>query len=263
MTRRTFWTLCLAAAVWVWGPSLCTAQEVRLNISNGLVTLSARDASLRQIMAEWERVGQTSIPNRERLPATPVTMSLSGVSESNALSTLLRTGYGYLAVTRAQALDNASMYRTILLMAAPPRLATVQTPQGGAASRVDPLGQDRRFAPQGYSMGQGGGRGGGAPPDADQQDDPNQEELGRQTSSPFQMRVVGPNGQIITVPSIDERGRPRGDPSEQPVTGGVASPLMVPTSPGTTVRPGEVVPGPVRRPGAPAAPPTIPTRPPG
>ena len=41
--------------------------EVQITIHNGRVTLVARDATLRQILAEWARVGQTKIVNIERI----------------------------------------------------------------------------------------------------------------------------------------------------------------------------------------------------
>src|SRR5437773_913119 len=44
------------------------SAEVQLSIQNGRVSLKAKDATLRQIMQEWARVGQTKIINVERIP---------------------------------------------------------------------------------------------------------------------------------------------------------------------------------------------------
>src|SRR5438552_3612485 len=41
--------------------------EVQLTIQNGRVSLIAKDATIRQILAEWARIGQTKVVNVERL----------------------------------------------------------------------------------------------------------------------------------------------------------------------------------------------------
>jgi hypothetical protein len=264
---RTSITGCgLALALVLIGPGYGSAQELKLTIDAGRVTLAAHNVSVRQILAEWERVGQTKVPNRERIPDSVVTMSLVDVPESSALSTLLRSGNGYLAVARATPVANASAYRAILLMAAAPR-SPASLPQSGA-SRADPMSQvpDRRFlnAPQGGNpQGLGGLRAGSpfAISDHDVQDPQDDDPPGdpaRQNPGLFQMRVIGPNGQVINVPSPEVRPG-RGDQGDNPPGG---MPQMMPsptfpTAPGGAARPGEVLPGPVKRPGTP------PTRPPG
>ena len=52
------------------------SAEVQLAIQNGRVTLKAKDATLRQIMQEWARVGQTKVVNAVRLPGGPLTMTM-------------------------------------------------------------------------------------------------------------------------------------------------------------------------------------------
>ena len=47
------------------------SADVRLTIHNGQVNLSATDATVRQILAEWARVGQTTIVNADRMAASP------------------------------------------------------------------------------------------------------------------------------------------------------------------------------------------------
>ena len=59
-------------------------------MQNGRVSLVAKDATVRQILAEWARVGQTKIVNVERVPGGPVTLELTNVPEAQALDVLLR-----------------------------------------------------------------------------------------------------------------------------------------------------------------------------
>ena len=60
-------------------------------MQDGRVTLVAKDATVRQILAEWARVGQTKIVNVERIPGGPVTLELTNVPEAQALDMLLRS----------------------------------------------------------------------------------------------------------------------------------------------------------------------------
>jgi hypothetical protein len=107
------------------------SAEVQLTIQNGRVSLKAKDATLRQIMQEWARVGQTKVVNAERLPGGPMTLELNNVTEMEALDTLLRTVSGYVAAPRAVAVaGNASKFDRILVMptAAAPKQALSTAP---------------------------------------------------------------------------------------------------------------------------------------
>src|SRR3954468_11207547 len=90
--------------------------EVQLSLRDGRVTLVARDATVRQILAEWARVGKTKIVNGERIPGGPLTLELKDVPEAEALDVLLRTLSGYIAAPRAALVADASLYDSILVM---------------------------------------------------------------------------------------------------------------------------------------------------
>lgn len=94
-----------------------SAQQVRVTIAEGRVTVSAKDATIRQILTEWARVGQTRIVNLERLSGAPMSLELTNVPETQALETVLRSVSGYLAAPRARELPNASQYDRIFLLA--------------------------------------------------------------------------------------------------------------------------------------------------
>src|ERR1035437_10826974 len=73
------------------------AADVQITMRDGRVSVIAKDATLRQILAEWAKVGQTKILNADRVPSPPLTLQLNNVPEIQALDTLLRTVRGYLA----------------------------------------------------------------------------------------------------------------------------------------------------------------------
>src|SRR5689334_25363101 len=96
---------CLLASLLV---AATASAEVQISIQNGRVTLKAKDATLRQIMQEWARVGQTRIVNVERIPGGPIqVIELNNVPEAEALEILLRSISGYIAAPRAVPTANA------------------------------------------------------------------------------------------------------------------------------------------------------------
>ena len=104
--------------------------EVRLSIANGRVSLSAKDATVRQILSEWARVGQVKMVNIERVPGAPLTLELKDMPEEQALDLLLRAVSGYMAAPRASVVPNASRFDRIVVMAtaAAPRAPVAASP---------------------------------------------------------------------------------------------------------------------------------------
>lgn len=96
------------------------SAEVRLSIGDGRVSLVATDATLGEILAEWERVGSTRIENGDRVTGPPMTLRLDDMPESQALGILLRTVNGYIAVSR-QGASNGSQFDRIMIMPGRPR----------------------------------------------------------------------------------------------------------------------------------------------
>src|SRR5678815_3687052 len=99
---------------------LCTVStasaDVQLTMQSGRVSLIAKDATVRQILTEWARVGQTKIVNVERLPGGPITLQLDNVTESQALEILLRTLSGYITAPRPVDVANLSHFDRIIIM---------------------------------------------------------------------------------------------------------------------------------------------------
>jgi hypothetical protein len=97
-------------------PALSASAQVNLSIGSGRVTLVATNATVRQILVEWARVGRTNIVNVERIPGGPLTLQLTNVPESEALDLLLGSVAGYLAVPRRVPVANLSRYDRILVL---------------------------------------------------------------------------------------------------------------------------------------------------
>jgi hypothetical protein len=242
----------LSLAGFVCALSAGTAfADVQLTIHNGQVSLVAKDATVRQILTEWARVGQTKIVNVERIPGGPITLELQNMPEDQALELLLRSVSGYVAAPRPMMAANMSRFDRILVM---PTSAAPKPPvMAGAAPQpaFNPMPQpqqtqpmpdddadDERPAPNvNVPMMQNPQR-----PVFNPQFPPQSQEVGRQVlpnqvpGAYPQPITVGPNGQPIAYP-----GAP----------GAVATPGMIaptPAQPGQPGQPGVPV---VRRPGGP------------
>jgi hypothetical protein len=110
----------------------------------GRVSLSAKDATIAQILAEWAKVGQTKIVNAERVGGVPLTLELTNVPEVEALEILLRSAGGYLLAPRRAEMANASRYDRILIL---PQGSPISSPVRVAAAPAPVAPPPRPFAP--------------------------------------------------------------------------------------------------------------------
>jgi hypothetical protein len=176
--------------------------EVHLIIRDGHVDLDARDVTVKQILAEWARVGQTRIVNGDGITGGPVTLQLSNVPEAQALEILLRSVSGYMTAPRPVDVSNASQFDRILVMptSTPPRV--VATP------------------PPAFQTPQSFGPGGAMPlPLDDQDDDP----------PPGSQPIPVPNGRGPVFPQYPTGGP--GGPGRGPGNQPQAAPFVQPTFP--------------------------------
>src|SRR5713101_438936 len=90
--------------------------DVQVTMQNGRVSVVAKDATLRQILTEWARVGQTKVVNVERIPGAPMTIELRDIPEAQALQILLRSLSGYMAAPRASQAPDLSRFDRIVVM---------------------------------------------------------------------------------------------------------------------------------------------------
>jgi hypothetical protein len=158
------------------------AQSVKIEFHNGRVNLSAQDAPIRTILAEWARLGGTKIINGDRVTGAPVTLELTDVPERQAIDVLLRGAAGYIVGARTAAGSGASAFDRILIVA-------TSTPSATTASRTPlPPARGRVQAPRQQ-----------APPpepepalDEDPEDDP-PEDVAPDSDGRVVGGVVGPN----------------------------------------------------------------------
>lgn len=108
---------CLVTAAAVGGAIPVTAGEVTVTLANGRATVIAKDVPLRQILAEWARVGNTRMVNADKLGGGPMSLELVDVPEKEALDILLRSAAGYLTGPRPAGVPGASLYDRVMILA--------------------------------------------------------------------------------------------------------------------------------------------------
>jgi hypothetical protein len=132
----------IAALAVTGSAATASAGDLKLTINNGLVTLVAQDVPVRQILAEWARLGQTTIVNGDKLNGPPLTLQLVDRPEREVLDVVLRSASGYIAAPRPMVLANASQFERVMI------LPTSHGPVGVAAAPPQP-----QFGPGRGNMG--------------------------------------------------------------------------------------------------------------
>ncbi len=221
-------TLILAA----WATPAGAQSDVSLEFDDGRVTVVAKEAPLNRVLAEWQRLGGTRFVNAERLPGTPVTLTLTDVPERQALGVLLRAYSGYMASPRAKAEPGSSMLRVVVVMPTLARATPASSSAGAAAayqSPAQPRPMNRGFGRPGMQIG---GDPDADPPDPDMGTDPQDVQ---EAPQPGMMGMPNYPG-MPTAPPQDPT-----DPAAAavPVQG---RPPVFPGVPGTATVPGMVVP---------------------
>jgi len=229
------WSIPTVALACLLAASAASA-EVQVTMHDGRVSIVAKDATLRQIMTEWARVGQTKVVNVERIPGGPLTLELRDVTEDQALDVLMRPLSGYLAAPRAAAAPNLSKFDRILVM---PTLAAARQATAVASA---PSPQPAPFAPPASAF---------QSPQADDNDGAPVELTGAARPPVFtafpQPQVVNPNAaqQQQQYPFTPNVVVPNGAAPAQ-----TTAPGAVPTAPVGVSVPGMMVPAP-QQPGQP------------
>jgi hypothetical protein len=127
-----------------------TLAEVTLQIRDGRVTLDAREAQVGEILAEWSRVGQTTIVGGEEIVGPPVTIQMVDVPESAALDVILKQCAGYVAGGWPAGLAGASIFQRIMILvtstapAPTPRAQPATSLSSGATPGAARRGPPRR-----------------------------------------------------------------------------------------------------------------------
>jgi hypothetical protein len=118
-------------------PAPADAQNLKLQIQDGLVTLEAQNVPARQILAEWARIGGAKIVNGEKVVGAPLTLQIEGMPERQALDIVLRGASGYMLAARQEGTGVSAFDRIMILpTSSAPRNAG---PAPGAAAFGRPM----------------------------------------------------------------------------------------------------------------------------
>jgi hypothetical protein len=200
------------------------SADVQVLLNNGRVSVVAKDATVRQILTEWARVGQTKIVNVDRIPGGPLTLELRDIPEGQALDVLLRSVSGYMAAPRQTAVANLSVFDRIIVM------PTAVAPRPAASAQAPALQQPQFQQPVAQ------------PVDDDADERPANVQVPNQPRGPVfnsfpQPQVGGPNGPAAA-PGVVPRGQTGvsqppafGATPTAPANGGVSVPGMVAPAP--------------------------------
>jgi hypothetical protein len=214
------------ALVAVAATSSTASADIQLTIRDGRVSLIAKDATVRQILTEWARVGQTTVVNVERLTGGPVTLQLTNVSEEQALDVLLRSVSGYMLAPRPTVASNLSHFDRIIVM------PTSVAPRAAAATPTPaPVSQQPQFPQPVAAPGLLGSPGGATVPGAGEDD-------GADSRPAPPVAVPANRGPVFTFPQ-PQVVNPQAVPATATgVTGGVPAPQLVPVQlPATATSP--------------------------
>lgn len=205
------------------------AQAIKIDFRDGRVSLSAQNAPLRAILAEWTRLGGTKIVNGERLAGPAVTLELTGVTERQAIEVLLRNTAGYIVGPRQTGSPAASTFASIVILPTstaarqtassfvqnPPRAARIQPREIEPEPEPEPDPEENPIVD--------------SPPDADDRTPQNVREAAEEAA---RRRIAERRAQIFV-----------GDQEEASATDGSRAPAAPASSNPFGIPPGAVRPG--------------------
>jgi hypothetical protein len=104
-----------------------------VKFESGRIWMTARRATLTQILTAWSRTGKTKFEGVEKAPNPgPIDAQLAGVSEEEALAFLLKQAGGYTAIVREVPSPAESTFARVVIIgsksAAAPLIAPVPEP---------------------------------------------------------------------------------------------------------------------------------------
>jgi len=116
-----------------------TARTLEISFDlDGHVTLVAENVTLREILAEWGRVGGAYMINAEKLPGGPIPMMrFEGRREQEVLDSLLRSAAGYILGPRTARTSGPSAYETVMIL--PTSAPTTTGAYSGPTTAANPF----------------------------------------------------------------------------------------------------------------------------
>ena len=174
---------------------------------NGVMSLNATNASLRDILNEWKRKGGTAFDGTERLPGSPLTLQFDHRPETEVMASLLRNASGYVIGPRQAQSRAASSIEVVYVLATSTASSSGYSP---APAYVPPPQPTTQGNPDTEIPPVGPGRAGQAAPAA-------------QPDAPPAPRPAGVGGvavPVITVPTSTSTPPPAGTTGTGPGRGG-------------------------------------------
>ena len=121
---------------------LSAEQTFHLEFRDTRVWLTATDAPVRQILAEWARRRGATIVNADALPDSRLTLELTDVHERQALHAVLSDTPNYIVTSAAADSDGSSTFDRILILrtsGTPPPAPQTETAEDEKNRLPDPL----------------------------------------------------------------------------------------------------------------------------
>ena len=174
---------------------------------NGVVSLSATNASVRDILNEWRRKGGTQFDGVDRLMGPAVTLQFDHRSETEVMTSLLRNASGFVIGPRSGQSTGPSSFEVVYVLASSTATSSGFSP---APSYVPPPQPTTQGSPDTEIPPVGPGRAGSAPPA--QTDAP--------PPSPRPAGVGGVAVPVVTVPVSSSTPPPAGTTGTGPGRGG-------------------------------------------
>lgn len=135
--------LLVAACCAAFAPPV--SADVLVKFANGRVTVIASDATVRQILAEWSRVGGSTFVDADKIPSNErLTIRLEDQNELDAIDVLLRSVAGYMVSPVNGPTASASAVSRVFILptstpapyVAPPLFADTAPPADDAPARL-------------------------------------------------------------------------------------------------------------------------------
>lgn len=128
-----------AAALLLATPAGGSAQTLSLRVEDGVLSVTAVNVTLRDVLEHWAQVTGGTVVNGEHLPAAPVSLTLDSVTEREAFATLLRDVSGYILTMRPepQGRTGSSVARILVAPFAKSAAANLPQPPRSVDPQID------------------------------------------------------------------------------------------------------------------------------
>src|SRR5688572_26594709 len=146
----------LASQVSGQEPTIPAPKKIEITFEgNGVMSLVATNAPLREILGEWTRKGGTPFVGAERLAGAPLTLQFDNKPETEVIASLLRSASGYVVSARKPGSTAPSSVEVVYVLAtstatssgfspAPAYVPPPQpTTQGNPDAEINPVGPGR------------------------------------------------------------------------------------------------------------------------